>query len=111
MMSSNSSESADDEQDKDEDEDENENEDEGGEAYERASDGSNKRIPKEQLPRSSKRLKPLQSKLTLLKPGTRIRVWWTELEDADPRWFVGTVKIQCSQFRFMIVYDHEIAVG
>lgn len=82
-----------------------------GEDYEISTAGSKKRIPKEQLQRTSKRLKPLQSKLALLKLRTRVRVWWTELEDSQPQWFVGTVRKLCSSTEFKIVYDHEIKVS
>jgi len=80
----------------------------GGEDEYEISASSNKRIPKEQLRRTSKRFKPLQNKLALLKLRTRVRVWWTELEDNKPRWFVGTVRKHCSPNEFKIVYDHEI---
>lgn len=80
---------------------------EEAECYELASPTSKKRVPKEHLPRTSKRLKSQTQKLECLKVGTRIRVWWTEMD--IPSWCVGIIqKRYTNPEEFKVVYDHEI---
>lgn len=79
--------------------------------YEIKSSTSKKRGPVDNLPRTSKRLKSLWTKIGLLKTNTRIRVWWTEGDILKPTWYVGTVKQLYPEKQFFrIVYDYEIEV-
>ncbi|MGZ4851031.1 MAG: hypothetical protein ACXV2C_06605 [Candidatus Bathyarchaeia archaeon] len=81
------------------------------EEYEPIASTSNKRRSTINLPRSSKRLKTqnqsISKKIEALKIGTRIRVWWTEVD--VPTWYVGIVTKRYPEKHIVkIMYDHEV---